>query len=208
MNETSAAPRGGDARFVIVAALDHSDRDRSVLSAALSLALSAPGSGLHLAHVVEPGPPGPLPLGTASRIPTTLSIVENAEHFLAARAKEAAAKLKRPAFAHLLEGSAWRELIQLGIDVGAGVLVVGTHDRHGLSRLVLGSVAQEIVRAAPFSVLVARATPPTLGDDFRPACVRCRALHDVRDGAALWCGEHAPEHPMSRAYGSSAVAPG
>lgn len=201
MSDISAVQRGGaGAPFVVVAALDHSERDRAVLAAALGLARGTTGAWLHLAHVVDPGPPGPLPIGATPRIPGTLSVVANAERFLAARAAEAASALDRNVFGHLLEGAAWRELVQLGIDLGASTLVVGTHDHHGVRRLVLGSVAQEIVRAAPFPVLVARTAPAELGDDFRPACARCRDLQRGEGGAKLWCAEHEPEHPKSRAY--------
>lgn len=204
MTETaSSLPPGADRPFVVVAALDHSERDGAVLSSALGLARGTPGSRLHLTHVVEPGPPGPLPIGASPRIPTTLSIVEHAERFVAARADEAAAALGRPVVGHLLEGSVWRELIQLGIDLGADVLVVGTHDYHGLRRFVLGSVAQEIVRAAPFPVLIARSAPAKLDDDFRPPCPQCRALQATA-GSKLFCAEHEPEHPKSRAYGPAA----
>jgi nucleotide-binding universal stress UspA family protein len=40
---------------------------------------------------------------------------------------------------------------------GAELIVVGTHGREGLSHLLLGSVADEVMRKAPCSVLVARA---------------------------------------------------
>lgn len=39
---------------------------------------------------------------------------------------------------------------------GADLIVVGSHGRHGLRRVVLGSVAEATVRHAPCSVLVAR----------------------------------------------------
>jgi nucleotide-binding universal stress UspA family protein len=200
MPDQAPTPAGeGRPRFAIVAALDHSERDAAVLEAAFGLAGGTPGAELHLAHVVEPGPPGPLPVGATSRVPATLSIVEGAERFLGARAGGAARALGRPVHGHVLEGAAWRELVQLGIDLGARVLVVGTHDYRGLRRLVLGSVAQEVVRAAPFPVLVARA-PAAPGDEFRPACGRCGALQSTTGGAALWCAEHEPEHPKSRAH--------
>jgi nucleotide-binding universal stress UspA family protein len=38
----------------------------------------------------------------------------------------------------------------------AGLIVVGTHGRRGLSRVVLGSVAEGVVRAAPVPVLLVR----------------------------------------------------
>ncbi|MBL0422141.1 universal stress protein [Ramlibacter sp. AW1] len=41
-------------------------------------------------------------------------------------------------------------------DWGADLIVVGTHGRRGLSRLMLGSGAEQIIRTAPVPVLVAR----------------------------------------------------
>lgn len=38
-------------------------------------------------------------------------------------------------------------------DTKADLLVIGTHGRHGVSRLLLGSVAEHIVRSAPCPVL-------------------------------------------------------
>jgi nucleotide-binding universal stress UspA family protein len=40
---------------------------------------------------------------------------------------------------------------------GADLIVVGTHGRRGLDRLLLGSVAEGVSRAAPISVLLVRA---------------------------------------------------
>lgn len=207
MTETPTPPHQSlDVPFVVLAALDHSERDRAVLAAALGLVRGMSESRLHLAHVVDPGPPGPLPIGATPRIPATLSVVENGERFLSALAAEAASELGRPVGGHLLEGAAWRELIQLGVDLGAQTLVVGTHDYHGLRRFVLGSVAQDIVRAAPFPVLVARTAPAKLDDDVRPACPRCRSLQNAPGSARLFCAEHEPEHPKTRMYGAATGA--
>ena len=41
-------------------------------------------------------------------------------------------------------------------DVEAGLIVMGTHGRTGITRFLLGSVAEKVVRHAPCSVLVAR----------------------------------------------------
>lgn len=204
MTDNSTSLRPTDVSpSIVVAALDHSERDRAVLTAALGLVGSGtPGARLHLAHVVDPGPPGPLPIGTTPRIPSTLSVVEHAERYLAARAEEVAGLLGRPVYSHLLEGIEWRELVQLGIDLGATTLVVGTRDNQGLRKLVLGSVAQEVLHAAPFPVLIARTAPTKYGDQFMPPCGRCRALQGA-GGARLWCAEHEPEHPKSRVFGPS-----
>jgi nucleotide-binding universal stress UspA family protein len=43
--------------------------------------------------------------------------------------------------------------------VRADLIVIGTHGRRGLSRLVLGSVAEDILRRAPCPVLAVRLEP-------------------------------------------------
>ncbi len=64
-------------------------------------------------------------------------------------------------------------------DHGADLLVVGSHGRHGLSRMLLGSVAEKTVRFASSSVLVARGTSSAaeggyerivVGSDFSRRC--------------------------------------
>ncbi|MEO5878253.1 MAG: universal stress protein, partial [Streptosporangiaceae bacterium] len=51
-------------------------------------------------------------------------------------------------------GSASRGLIDLGRD--ADLVVVGTHGRTGMARVLLGSVAEQVVRHAPCSILAVR----------------------------------------------------
>ncbi len=43
-------------------------------------------------------------------------------------------------------------------DLDAGLIVMGTHGRKGLSHLVLGSVAERVVRESPMPVLTAHST--------------------------------------------------
>jgi nucleotide-binding universal stress UspA family protein len=55
------------------------------------------------------------------------------------------------------ENEAMRLLVDLISQNASGVLIViGTHGRTGLSRLIWGNRAEEIVRAAPCSVLVVK----------------------------------------------------
>jgi len=57
-------------------------------------------------------------------------------------------------------GVPWEELDAVAIAEGADVIVVGTHGRRGVSRLLLGSVAERVVRSASRPVLVYRGEPP------------------------------------------------
>jgi nucleotide-binding universal stress UspA family protein len=56
----------------------------------------------------------------------------------------------------LREGDPRDGILDLAVAAGADLVAVGSHGRRGLGRLLLGSVAQAIVRHAPCSVVVTR----------------------------------------------------
>jgi nucleotide-binding universal stress UspA family protein len=53
-------------------------------------------------------------------------------------------------------GSPAERIVALAAAADADVIVVGTHGRHGLERILLGSVAEEVLRRAPCGVFVLR----------------------------------------------------
>ncbi|CAN5360948.1 hypothetical protein BH11MYX1_BH11MYX1_09910 [soil metagenome] len=56
---------------------------------------------------------------------------------------------------HQLRGVGWQIIVELArADPATDLIVVGTHGRTGIARVLLGSEAQKIVRLAPVSVLV------------------------------------------------------
>lgn len=56
----------------------------------------------------------------------------------------------------LLEGDPASEIARFAADEGIDVIVIGTHGRTGVDRLVMGSVAERVMREAPCSVLVVK----------------------------------------------------
>lgn len=58
---------------------------------------------------------------------------------------------------HIRHGRAHTEILAAAEDVGADLIVLGTHGRSGLDRVLLGSVAARVVRQADIPVLVKRA---------------------------------------------------
>ena len=58
----------------------------------------------------------------------------------------------------VVDGEAVAGLIRAVEEQQPDLLVVGTHGRTGISRLLLGSVAEKLVRLADCSVLVVRQT--------------------------------------------------
>lgn len=58
---------------------------------------------------------------------------------------------------HLVRGlSVSESLLESAFDLGCDLVVMGTHGRRGLRHLLLGSVAEEIVRSSPVPVITVR----------------------------------------------------
>ena len=60
------------------------------------------------------------------------------------------------ATARVAEGDAAHELIRVAAQDAADAIVIGTHGRTGLARLIMGSVARNVMLHAPCSVLIVR----------------------------------------------------
>ena len=60
----------------------------------------------------------------------------------------------------ILVGRPSEELVKLAEEKGANLIVMGTHGRAGFDRLLFGSVAHEVVRAAPCPVMTVRPLMP------------------------------------------------
>lgn len=54
----------------------------------------------------------------------------------------------------LLSGEPWRELVRCAQTRDGGLMVMATHGRSGLGRALFGSVAAQLVRAAPLPLLI------------------------------------------------------
>jgi nucleotide-binding universal stress UspA family protein len=52
--------------------------------------------------------------------------------------------------------AAWRGILETAASVGADLIVMGSHGRHGLEKMVLGSVAQRVLSHSTLPVFVVR----------------------------------------------------
>ena len=60
----------------------------------------------------------------------------------------------------LEQGHAATEILRVAQKVNADLIIMGTHGRTGLGRLLMGSVAEQVVRHAPCPVLTVKAPFP------------------------------------------------
>jgi nucleotide-binding universal stress UspA family protein len=84
------------------------------------------------------------------------AMARDAERELA-KAKAEATKLGADRVTtQILMGAPWDQIVELARKEAVDLVVMGTHGRTGLKHVLLGSVAEKVVRHAPCSVLVVR----------------------------------------------------
>ena len=123
----------------ILCPVDYSAPSQAALRVAARIA-AAHGSELVVAHAfhfaaVAAVNETPLPA-------TSIQLVQDDEkRGLEAAVHEARQLGATKVTSEFLEGSPWHELVELGIAQQVDLIVIGTHGRTGLKRLVVGSVA-------------------------------------------------------------------
>jgi nucleotide-binding universal stress UspA family protein len=140
----------------IVYATDFSDASREALEYAVYLAgkLSAE---LHCVHVVDDSyqywmnlDSGAVPVG-----PSVEDLMRSAEshckEFLAGAVGADVAIITK-----ILRGNPFLEIVRYAKTAEAGLLVLGTHGRGALKHILMGSVAEKVVRKSPCPVLTIR----------------------------------------------------
>jgi nucleotide-binding universal stress UspA family protein len=192
------ASTGKEAKLVVVVGVDLSPISRDVLRTAATLC-TAPGSELHLVHVL-PVPPGESILGSrGDRTVKVAKQLEQARGELDRLAADVIGSVKRAA-GHLAVGSPDVEIAQIAGDLGADVIVVGTHGHRGLERLLLGSVAESLVRNAPCSVVTYRPKVTPVWEKIEPPCPECLATREKTGRTKLWCERHSEHHPKAHTH--------
>jgi nucleotide-binding universal stress UspA family protein len=111
---------------------------------------------LHIVHAY--GLPGlTLPDGTFYAAPDyAAKVAESAQKALDAEV-QAHTGLRIRVVGHLEMEEPHRAILETAKEVGAGLIVLGTHGRRGLPRWLMGSVAEHVVRTAPVPVLTVHA---------------------------------------------------
>jgi nucleotide-binding universal stress UspA family protein len=135
----------------ILVATDFSDGSEEALDRAIVLGKQT-GATLELLHVLEFGDSGDLPFALINYAGDPGAIAATVDRDLAVRADRVTAAGLR-CYTRMLEGTAYQEIVREARETNADLIVVGTHGRRGLAHLMLGSVAERVVRNAACPVL-------------------------------------------------------
>ena len=169
----------------IVVGFDFSPLADLALAEAAAIAARDGDLIIHLVHVIESRVPAP------EMTPIEAEILDQVRPHVERALRVADAETNQRVFTHVRWGNPASEVLALAEEVQADMIVVGTHGRTGLSRLMVGSVAEKVVRNAGCPVLVMRPriydAPEAVAEPPCPVCVEVRR---TSDGARWWCDVH------------------
>lgn len=145
----------------IVVAVDFSNATPGVLEMAGALA-RAFGAQLRLFHVVEPEPSYTAYGFTPDEFPALHAYQEEAKRRAVTKLEELLATVKPDlpsATTQIAEGSPLHALLDYVKESGADFVVLGSHGHGVIASLLLGSVAEGMVRKAAVPTLIVPAPP-------------------------------------------------
>ena len=178
--------------YTILAAIDYSDTASLVVQEAVDLAREKHAAVLHFLHV------HPWPIDDDGQEARHAELLE----WLGARLRGSQGVTpEAKVIGHEVSGEAAAMIVELAAELSADAVIVGTHSRKGIERLLLGSVAEAVVKACGCPVLVVRqkqhAHAPVQIDPPCPRCVEARAHSQ---GKIFWCEDHSRGHGRRHTY--------
>jgi nucleotide-binding universal stress UspA family protein len=135
----------------ILIATDGSEKNRAALEEGIKIGRRC-GATLYAVYVIDTGTfstmSGDIPLGDTYRV----FQAEAEQAFARVRTLAGDVKVETA----ILEGRPAPEIVKFAAKKKIDLIVIGTQGKQGLERLLLGSVAEEIIRSASCKVLVVK----------------------------------------------------
>lgn len=184
-------------RTVIIAAVDRTATSEPVIYTATSLATAIARAELHFLYVIDPAPTPNLPSS-----PSMTEMLRQGRVFVDDLTREAATRFSGRVAGHIAAGEPHKQILQLASDLEADLIVVGSHGKKALERLMMGSVSQAVVKKAQCAVLVARpkSYAPSDVPEIEPPCPKCLEVQRSGQGDKLWCEQHSVRHAHGRLH--------
>lgn len=137
----------------ILVPTDGSDETERAVRHAAELA-AAHDAEIHCVYVVNTASFASLPMETSWE--GISDVLEEEGDAALQRAQEIAGEYGVACRTLLIEGSPGKEIARYAEDEDCDLVVMGTHGRGGIDRLLLGSVAERVVRSSAVPVLTVR----------------------------------------------------
>jgi nucleotide-binding universal stress UspA family protein len=196
--------------FTVIVGVDYSDTSALALVEAITTARSRARNHVHVVHCVLPVPTaGPMMGASVAPVVDTERAADQLKQFV----EKTLAEAPKPPLGddrplvdrlttHLGVSDPRLAIVQLASDLDADLIVIGTHGRRGVSRLLLGSVAEGVVRIAPCPVLVVRPRGAAVSKlpEIEPPCPRCVEARRASEGKEFWCAQHREHHDRRHTY--------
>ncbi len=140
----------------VLCPIDFSDSSEHALTYAIALAQSYDAT-LKLLHVVQPPlmsvPGDPMVPEFSSEVMEDIAAASRRRlDEIATKTREQVANVET----EIATGSPFVEIITVAKDQDVDLIVIGTHGRTGLAHVMIGSVAEKVVRKAPCPVLTVK----------------------------------------------------
>ncbi len=170
----------------ILAPTDFSPLSKAAVDATIAMLERSPGTSVTVAHVVDPH----------RVIKDEIVCDESHSHTLSTRLNHADKLMRelRTEYGErtgletrIVAGNAARAICDMAKDEGYDLIVMSSHGHTGLARVLIGSVAEQVVQEAPCAILVAKPPKDEAGEFLQgPAPLKFRRFlvgYDHRAGA-------------------------
>jgi len=203
-------------RYPILVALTFDRTGRQALLRGAALAALQPGSELHVVHVIAELSGDPE--RSRERVPSAQRL-ELAPDELKSYVQQAVGDPQLTLTSHVRVGMPSRAILRTAAEIQAELIVVGTHRRSGMRKLMLGSVAEQVLQHAHCPVFIAMPTEyadepvtarPQQAEHTAPPetrCPRCQSARRRSHGEQLSCDKHARALGKRQAEESSLQLP-
>lgn len=153
----------------VLCPIDFSDCSRRAFDRAVAIARAqgAAVTALHVVPLVAPAPAAAVPFGPEGPGPFALHAFDRETIARQLRGFLAVGRVPDVRVAvHAVEApSVFREILAHAAQVGADLIVMGTHGRSGFERLLIGSVTEKVLNRSMVPVLTVPASPEQAAGD-------------------------------------------
>ncbi|KQC03380.1 MAG: universal stress protein UspA [Methanoculleus sp. SDB] len=137
----------------ILVAIDGSDVSKRSLQTAIDEA-KVWNAEIHAVYVIETGMLSSIPIDNTLEV--IYNLLESEGNLTMDESRETASQAGVELTTHIKQGHAGNEILKLADEIAADLIVLGSHGKSEIDRLLLGSVTSHVVRNSTVSTMVVR----------------------------------------------------